>query len=205
MKKTLFTFLALVAAFAATSCHSDEDLPQEPSGGIYTGKATATINGKTVDVNWVQLWAGGPKFAEYNVGIEDGKAEGCGDHYVWDDTAIKHWGNNWRMPTSAELSNVDGGLLKECTCTWTTNYKGSGIKGILCTGKGDYSSSSVFFPAAGYSHHGKIDDLGLSGYYWSSTPAGSYGAYFLCLDPSVQGVYYYGRDGGCSIRMVLAE
>ena len=203
MKKTLFTFLALVAAFAATSCQSDEDIPQVPSGGIHTGKATATINGKTVDVNWIQLWENGPKFAEYNVGVEDGKAESYGDYYEWDDTAIKQWGNNWRVPTKEEF---DALLNNEnCTYTWTTNYKGSGIKGLLCIGKGDYSSSSVFFPAAGYSLFGKIDDVGIAGYCWSSTPDGSYGAYYLRFYSDNQLVYYYGRDGGCSIRMVLAE
>ena len=32
--------------------------------GDVTGKAEATIGGKTEEVKWVQLWAGGPKFAE---------------------------------------------------------------------------------------------------------------------------------------------
>ena len=75
MKKALFACMALAAAFAATSCQNDEELlqkelPQEPTNGpmVITGKATATINGKTIDVNWVQLWENGPKFAEYNVG-----------------------------------------------------------------------------------------------------------------------------------------
>lgn len=35
--------------------------------GDVTGKAEATIGGKTEEVKWVQLWAGGPKFATQNV------------------------------------------------------------------------------------------------------------------------------------------
>ena len=203
MKKTLFTFLALVAAFAATSCQSDEDIPQVPSGGIHTGKATATINGKTVDVNWIQLWENGPKFAEYNVGVEDGKAESYGDYYEWDDTAIKQWGNNWRVPTKEEF---DALLNNEnCTYTWTTNYKGSGIKGLLCIGKGDYSSSSVFFPAASNCIEGGVYEQGYYGYYWSSTPDGSDGAYSLYFDSYSQCVNFFGRCGGCSVRAVLAK
>jgi len=40
---------------------------QDPSM-VTTGTAKATINGKQVDVPWVQLWPGGPKWACYNVG-----------------------------------------------------------------------------------------------------------------------------------------
>ena len=50
-----------------------------------TGTAKATIGGSEVDVNWVQLWENGPKFAEYNVGVTDGKAEGYGGDY-WSST-----------------------------------------------------------------------------------------------------------------------
>ena len=32
MKKTLFAFMALAATFAATSCQSDEELTQQPTG-----------------------------------------------------------------------------------------------------------------------------------------------------------------------------
>lgn len=35
--------------------------------GDVTGTAEATINGETKNVGWVQLWAGGPKFATQNV------------------------------------------------------------------------------------------------------------------------------------------
>ena len=35
--------------------------------GPVSGKAKATINDETPDVDWVQLWAGGPKFATQNV------------------------------------------------------------------------------------------------------------------------------------------
>lgn len=40
-----------------------------------TGTAKATIGATQVDVKWVQLWVDGPKFAEYNVGVTDGKVE----------------------------------------------------------------------------------------------------------------------------------
>ena len=49
------------------------------------GHAVATVDGKVTYVNWVQLWKNGPKFAEYNVGVTDGKAESYGGLYPWAD------------------------------------------------------------------------------------------------------------------------
>lgn len=84
-------------------------------------------------VKWVQLWKNGPKFAEYNVGVTDGKAESYGSYYYWggiwpngesedwalaykddhntgtidltgdNDTATNLWGSNWRMATYEEF------------------------------------------------------------------------------------------------------
>ena len=154
-----------------------------------------------IDVNWVQLWAGGPKFAEYNVGVTNGKAESYGDNCTWaNNIASSEWGSNWRMPTKVELEN----LLSNCTVVWTTVGGKSGRK---FTGKGAYASNSVFLPAAGhYSKGGPITDRDFHGYYWSSTPGGSLGAYYLYFDLGSQyvneGLYrldYY------SVRAVLAE
>ena len=36
------------------------------SGPTY-GTATATINGETQTIDWVQMWIGGPRFATVNV------------------------------------------------------------------------------------------------------------------------------------------
>lgn len=62
--------------------------------GKTTGSATNSL-GETID--WVQLWAGGPKFATKNVAQE----------MTWYD-AIKTdddfaWGKNWRTPTADEV------------------------------------------------------------------------------------------------------
>ena len=153
-----------------------------------TGTATATINGKTVDVNWVQLWEGGPRFAEYNVGVTDGKAESYGGYYCWRgsidsdmwegygycDTANDLWGSNWRMPTKEELDNIHGNCDVEWKDGSTKKYNNTNVKGFLCTGKGDYSENSVFLPAAGYYYFSDVyDDVyaeqGAHGCYWAST------------------------------------
>ena len=224
MKKTLFTYMALAMAFAVTSCQSEEELPQEPTNELMvtTGTATATINGKTIDVNWVQLWEGGPKFAEFNVGAANKKAEDYGGYYCWgsnidkdsnraykigtdaltgnSDTATNLWGSNWRMPTREELEALVND--KNCTCTWTTQ---NSVAGLLCTGRGAYSSNSVFLPAAGFCSYGRVYVQGNNGWYWSSTPDGSDGAYYLYFSSVSQNVTYYDRNIGFSVRAVLNE
>ena len=201
-----------------------------PSGKSFMiGQGYAAVNagaGITGNkVKWVQLWEGGPKFAEFNVGVTDGKAESYGGYYCWgktvdqdskgaykggtsaltgtDDTATNLWGSNWRMPTKDEF----GALLNNCTCTWTTNYNGIGADGLLCTGKDAYSSNSVFLPAAGYCYFGDVFDQGDYGAYWSSTPRESYNnrAYDLYFDSVDQLVINHERSRGYSVRAVLAK
>lgn len=193
---------------------------QEPKA---TGTAKATINDSEVDVNWVQLWAGGPKFAEYNVGVTDGKAQSFGGYYCWgssinkdpkrafktgndaltgtDDIATNLWGSNWRMPTKAELQ----ALIDNCNVAWTNNYKRTGVKGRIFTGKGDYASHSLFIPATGALRQGTVLLAGKAGLYWASTPNGIKNASTLYITEHVHKVNNTPRDMGCSVRAVLAE
>ena len=172
--------------------------------------------------NAVKLWAAGPYFAKYNVGVTDGKAESYGGYYAWggsqdrdydhntgsavltgnNDTATKLWGSNWCMPKQEELGKATGGLLNECTCVWT-NYNNTGVNGLLCTGKDDYASNSVFLPAAGFCDYGVFGQG--SGGYWSSTPFGSDIAYRLFFYSDNQDVVLGRRYVGYSVRAVLAE
>ncbi len=146
------------------------------------------------DVNWVQLWASGPKFAEYNVGAENNKAEDYGGDYTWtvnDDTATNLWGSNWRMPTKAEFEN----LLSNCNVAWTTVNGKSGRK---FTGKGAYASNSVFLPAA--------FEQGRYGAYWSSTPTPDNSGYDLYFESDSQEIDFKNAPFfGISVRAVLAE
>ena len=191
------------------------------------GKEAAEGIGK---VRWVQLWENGPKFAEYNVGATS--ATEYGGYYTWGgtyangkgitwtddhiegtsnlsctgdnitDTATKLWGENWRMPTKEEFSN----LLAKCDVKWidgsTEKYNNTTVTGLLCTGKGAYSSNSVFLPAAGF-----YDNIGVhvegSGFYWSSTANGDY-AYYLYFNSGDQKLDY-DRGYGYSVRAVLAK
>ena len=154
-------------------------------------RGTAEITGGTL-VKWVQLWENGPKFAEYNIGASS--ATDFGGYFVWSSTdiATTQWGSKWRMPTQAEL---DYGLLVKCTCTWDDTNKG-----LLCKGEGDYSSNSIFLPAAG----NKNTNQG-QGFYWSSTPNDSGWASYLNFSSVSQMVRTGLCSTDCSVRAVLAE
>lgn len=234
MKKILFSLVALVCSMSMnaqvmkvmkgnvvvatyTADQADNVVFEEAQGSTTTGTAKRTGD---IEVNWVQLWENGPKFAEYNVGVTDGKAESYGGYYCWgssidkdqsaayksgtdpltgtDDTATNLWGSEWRMPTKAELD----GLLANCDVAWTTV---NGVNGRKFTGKGDYASNSVFLPAAGYCYLGGVLDQGVRGDYWSSTPKGSDYAYNLSFGSGRQNVGLNSRLNGCSVRAVLAE
>ncbi|MCQ2076465.1 MAG: DUF1566 domain-containing protein [Bacteroidaceae bacterium] len=194
------------------------------------GYAEATGIGS---VKWIQLWENGPKFAEYNVGATS--ATEYGGYYTWggtykngagitwnddhnktntgsgdltstDDTATNLWGNKWRMPKSSELEALINST--NCTVEWidgsTKKYNNTSVTGLLCTGKGDYKDNSVFLPAAGYCYK-SVSNQGANGYYWSSTPYGSLGAYYLDFRSGSQHVHGLDRSNGYSVRAVLAE
>lgn len=84
--------------------------------------------------------------------------------------------------------------------SWATQ---NGVGGYVVTGRGDYSSKSIFLPVAGWgevSDLNYLDDLDSDGIYWSSTPdSGSsshaWGLYFDTGDfYACGGSYrYYGR------------
>ena len=230
MKKILFSLTALVASMSMNAHVMKNGVEvakyngaeysvvfEEAQGSTTTGTAAATGIG---NVGWVQLWTDGPKFAEYNVGVTDGKAESYGGYYCWGssidkdrsaaykkgtdaltgtvDTATKLWGSNWRMPTKEELE----ALLANCNVEWTAV---NGVNGRKYTGKGDYASNSVFLPAAGYCVCGNVYDQGDYGCYWSSAPDGSDRAYRLRFYSAYRIVKYDYRYYGYSVRAVLAE
>ena len=81
------------------------------------------------------------------------------------DAAHVHWGRNWRMPTSQELSDlVDN-------CNWTKETR-NGNLGYVVKGNGAYASASIFLPCAGRAAFTEnLFYLDESGFYWSSVPS----------------------------------
>jgi hypothetical protein len=79
------------------------------------------------------------------------------------DAATANWGNDWRMPTTEELAE-----LQDTTYTkW--EFVGNGYR---VSSKAN--NNSIFLPAAGYRYGGKLYGNGNSGYYASGDIIGTY-------------------------------
>ena len=115
-----------------------------------------------------------------------------------DDAARANWGDSWRMPTDAELTE----LREQCTWTWTTQ---NGVYGYKVTSKkSGYTNKSIFLPAAGCRYGSPFINEGSYGYYWSSSLITDYpycAWYVLFFSDSVYR-NDNNRDCGFSVRPV---
>ena len=106
--------------------------------------------------------------------------------YTYDD-AISKFGN--RLPTKDQWNE----LIIECVWEWTgSGYKVTGPNG-----------NSITLPAEGCRDcDGSVSNVGSTGYYWSSTPSGSVGAWYLIFGSSGVDMYNGRLCYGQSVRLV---
>ena len=135
----------------------DKTMSTTKADGLKAGKYYTLTTGMTKGsaenklgetIEWVQLWAGGPKFAKKNVKDKLTFTEACktGDEYVW--------GANWRTPTKDEMTFVDathdekGKLIITPINTKAEVQVQNGVPGILYTGiQPGYTDKTLFLPA----------------------------------------------------------
>ena len=146
------------------------------TSGPTKGTETATLaNGTTETVEWVQLWAGGPRFATKNVAEE----------MTWTDAAKTGkeyvWGANWRTPTAVEVEEK-GGLLFD----WSTGQAQAGSPTFTITTAPDGTEETVVFTGVqpGYTKNTlTLYKKVVNGYnqfdFWTSTNDGGYGCKFI--------------------------
>lgn len=152
----------------------DKSMSTTKADGLKAGKYYTLTTGMTKGsaenklgetISWVQLWAGGPKFATKNVAnkLNWSEATAEGSAYVW--------GANWRTPTKEEMNfvntvkdpeNEHNNLLIPLNTKAEIQVQ-NGKAGILYTGiQPGYTDKSIFLPFDGdYSYFG--------GDYWTST------------------------------------
>ncbi len=166
--------------------------------GPVSGKVEATIDGKRELVDWVQLWAGGPKFATQNVA----------GTMKWTD-AVKNefWGGNWRVPTKDEMGLSANNTVNTEKVSAVYRRNENGVWGFEFTGiTPGYTNVSLFLPA----NSGAVDNYG-EATYWTATPVGSNQAgYQLSLtgDGNYKVNCYYaafGNNDPSYVRPVLDE
>lgn len=81
------------------------------------------------------------------------------------DSATQVWGSNWRTPTQDEMIE----LIDNTTHQYVTNYKNSGVDGMLFTGT---NGRELFLIAGGGKNPQGPEFPSNYGYYWSSSPFG---------------------------------
>ena len=151
--------------------------------GPVRGEASAT--GVTEKVGWVQLWAGGPKFATQNVA----------GTMTWTAAVNTNlWGDNWRLPTKEEMiglvgsTNVGNSFM---TNTVKVEYlKENNVFGFKFTGvQPGYTENSIFLPTV----EDKVHDAEAGyGRYWTSDPVvDTQTGYSFDLSYSKGGFYTY--------------
>ena len=195
----------------------DKTMSTTKADGLKAGKYYTLTTGMTKgsaknklgdDIVWVQLWPGGPKFAEDNVAKKLNWSEAVnttGDAYVW--------GANWRTPTKEELNFIDAKQGNDGSYTLNPlNTKAevqvqNGVTGILYTGiQPGYTDKSIFLP---------IEDTGYS-LYWTTTEGDNNDgtALDIICDIESKKIYQYYFYTGASkegvntyywVRPVLAE
>lgn len=132
------------------------------TSGPTKGTATATINGETQTIDWVQMWIGGPRFAkEKNVEgtMNWTEAAKTGSDYVW--------GANWRTPQKDEMDFVDqdGFTTKTENVEVDDVIKNDVVTKFKYIGVQPGYTNNIMYLPSNFPNSS-------AGVYWSSTDAG---------------------------------
>lgn len=209
-------YIAVPAGVQITIYNGDTKFKATKAAGLTAGKyytlttgpvrGSADAKGISEPVEWVQLWAGGPKFATQNVATKT--------QMNW-TTAVKNefWGGNWRVPTKDEMSGLVG--QTEVGNSFTNNavkveyLQENNEFGFKFTGvQPGYTENSIFLPAIGDSH--TIND-GFGVYWTSYKDEQSYGIALSLYYVKDMGLYTYfsnhhvENDNSVVVRPVLNE
>ena len=114
-----------------------------------------------------------------------------------DDAATANWGSPWRMPSLAQIEELNDSSYT--TTVWTQL---NGVYGRKVTSKSN--GNSIFLPAAGSRWNDELNNAGRYGDYWSSSLYPSYvnGAYYLYFRPDYRSWSSGSRGNGHSVRAV---
>lgn len=156
---------------------------------------TATANGETKPIGWVQMWIGGPRIATENV---EGKmnwteAAKTGSAYVW--------GANWRTPTKDKMDFVDkDGQTHNKENVDVENTTQDNVSGYLYKGvQPGYTKNNMFLPATNKDG---------SAVYWSQTLENDKGV-ILNMHPGEKSPYHYFWTGEkyheYAVRPILSQ
>ena len=139
--------------------------------------------------------------------VESGELKdiGCNIAGTQYDVAHMKWGDSWKIPTSAQMDELQN--KEYCEWTWTLL---NGVKGYIITSK--LNGKSMFLPACGVFYKTKQQHMNTDGHYWLSTSETSnnfYADYLIFSSDSYETRHkselfqeYNGRNHGRAIRPV---
>ena len=114
------------------------------------------------------------------------------------DAAHVNWGGDWRMPTYDDCTE----LINNTTGVWTSL---NGMNGWMFTS--NKNGNTLFLPAIGwrFGTSGPLENPGLSGNYWTSTPypSNASNTYHLYINGGGVNTGNYGRCYGFGVRPVI--
>ena len=106
------------------------------------------------------------KLTKYVNDSRFGKVDGKKQLEAADDVATAKWGEGWRMPTLKELEELE----QNTESMWVSNYKKTGVSGLLVRSKvKGYEDRSIFLPASGFIFGTSLSSKGEYAIFWSST------------------------------------
>ena len=121
-----------------------------------------------------------------------------------DDAASANWGGEWRTPTVEEYQALTDG--KNVIATWTEDYDGTGVSGLVFTGAREgYTDKGIFLVAGGVNMNNEVKGDRQGGGYWSATLAAADTVRSMNFRPQGASVYHHLRYFGCSVRPVKGK
>lgn len=142
--------------------------------------------------------------------VESGELKDIGSNIAGTQYDVAHmkWGDLWKIPTSAQMDE----LQNREYCEWIWTFL-NGVKGYIITSK--LNGKSMFLPACGVFYKTKQQHMNTDGHYWLSTSETSntfYADYLIFSSDGYETCHkselfhdYDGRDHGRAIRPVFTR
>lgn len=176
------------------SCNVGASSPEQYGGYFAWGEIEPNKDTAYTEENYRFYNGSGNQYSKYNSGDTLQELE------LVDDAANVIMGGDWHIPTDSQAEE----LLNNTTSSWTTDYNGTGVAGVILTSP--VNTNSIFIPAAGVNYggpmrEGKLVSIWVNLNYDSDRTA----AWSLQVSNLSISVDASPRFAGLSVRGVIGE
>lgn len=149
-------------------CNIGADQPHEYGDYFAWGETKPKDVYSWETYKWCRVSGDVTTLTKYCTNSEYGTVDNRWKLELTDDVAHVKLGGNWRMPTIAELHELQN--TDNCSWTWADNFNGTGVNGyVVRSKKTGYTDRFIFLPASGNRSWNKLYSKGESGSFWSSS------------------------------------